>query len=542
MSRFATLSIKSKIVLIIVVVSFIVISITTTIISYVHMSDYKENLLHHSQIKAKLVGEYCITALSFNYPKRAEEILEKLKNDPSIIQADIYHSDLTPFASYPESENNHSYDARYTEAYAEFDGDTLNTYQPIAFNNEVYGYIHLQNFTSMSSKLRDQITMILILFAGVMLFALFIARALQSIISNPIISLSNIAHLISTNHDYSIRVKKVNSDEIGELFDNFNTLLSETEHKEIERNEAIRALQEHKETLETKVKERTDTLMSTQKELIDNAHKAGMADIASGALHNVGNILNSIKTSASLILEFHNNSGFSRFKQANTLLRDNFDTIEDFIIHDPKGKKLLMYYLEIEKMQESSEEQINSHIHRLIDKVNSSVDVIHAQQSYASATSLTEMYSVSEIIEDGLAMESSSIDKHGISIVKNYYPVPDVPIQRTKLIHIIINLINNAKEAMEEIPRTERTLSIEVVDQGSEITITVSDSGHGISPENLNNIFSHGFTTKEQGHGFGLHSCANYMTEMGGRMSVSSGKVLPGATFTLIFVKELDNT
>ncbi|MGL1902603.1 MAG: ATP-binding protein [Fibrobacterales bacterium] len=540
MKIFASLSIKSKIVLIITIVSFIVISITTSIISYVHISDYKENLLNQSQIKAKLVGDYSITALSFNYPKRAEEILEKLQNDPSIVQADIYNVDLTLFASYPRSENSRPHEIPYTESHDEFKGDILNTYQPIAFKNEVYGYIHLQYDTSLSSKLRDQVTMILLLLVGVMLLSLFIARTLQSIISNPIISLSNTAHLISNNHDYSIRVKKVNSDEIGDLYDNFNALLSETENKEIERNDAIEALQEHKETLEVKVKERTDTLMNTQKELIDNAHKAGMADIASGALHNVGNILNSIKTSASLIMEFHSNSGFSRFKQANTLLRDNMDTLEDFIIHNPKGKKLLMYYLELEKMQESSDEQITSHIYRLIDKVNSSVDVIHAQQSYASATSLTEMYSVSEIIEDGLAMESSSIDKHGISVNKNYSVVPNVPIQRTKLIHIIINLINNAKEAMEETPRSERFLSIEVVDQESEIAIHVSDSGHGISIENINNIFSHGFTTKKEGHGFGLHSCANYMTEMGGRMSVTSGKVLSGATFTLTFVKEIN--
>ncbi len=186
-------------------------------------------------------------------------------------------------------------------------------------------------------------------------------------------------------------------------------------------------------------------------------------------------------------------------------------------------------------MQTPIDTQITNHISRLIDKVNTSVDVIHSQQSYASSASLTELYNVCEVIEDGLSMESSSIEKQHITIVKNFDEIPEVLIQRTKLIHIFINLINNAKEAMANTITNDRTLKFNVFVRDNAVLVKVSDSGHGIPEEIIKNVFSHGFTTKKSGHGFGLHSCANYMTEMGGTMSVNSGDILSGATFTLEF-------
>ena len=63
--------------------------------------------------------------------------------------------------------------------------------------------------------------------------------------------------------------------------------------------------------------------------------------------------------------------------------------------------------------------------------------------------------------------------------------------------------------------------------------IAVIDTGIGISPENLTRIFAHGFTTRKDGHGFGLHSGALAAKELGGKLSVESAGLGQGASFVL---------
>jgi signal transduction histidine kinase len=65
------------------------------------------------------------------------------------------------------------------------------------------------------------------------------------------------------------------------------------------------------------------------------------------------------------------------------------------------------------------------------------------------------------------------------------------------------------------------------------VAIIVRDNGVGILPENLTRIFGHGFTTKKDGHGFGLHSGALAAKQMNGALSVQSAGPGKGAAFTL---------
>lgn len=276
-------------------------------------------------------------------------------------------------------------------------------------------------------------------------------------------------------------------------------------------------------------------LAAAQQELVEKAHQAGMADIATGTLHNVGNILNSVKTSAQIIGDILGSSSISGFQKANNMLRDNIDRIDDFITKNPKGKKLMQYYLKLEDGFNAEHKRTMEQITRLMDKVNAIVDVIAAQQSYAGASGLTEEYNLSEVVEDALTMQSGSTTRYGVSILKDFHDIPQVPIQKTKLVHILINLIKNAKESMIEIQQQHRKLTVSIDSNNGAIFLKINDTGSGIAHENLEKIFSHGFTTKQDGHGFGLHSSANYMKEMGGRMWAESEGEGKGATFVLRF-------
>ncbi len=276
-------------------------------------------------------------------------------------------------------------------------------------------------------------------------------------------------------------------------------------------------------------------LASAQQELIEKAHQAGMADIVIGTLHNVGNILNSITTSAEVMNNIIKTSNVASLKKANDLIRENRDNFEEFISNDPKGKKLAEYYLAIEEAIFNEHKEVKKHLSRLNNKVNTITEVILSQESYAGASSLTEAYQLTGIIDDALAMQAASLETSNITVIRDYNHVPKIMIQKSKLIHIFFNLINNAKDAMLNIPLEARQLTISVNKDDKAVFARISDMGHGISKQNIERIFSHGFTTKNIGHGFGLHSCANYMTEMGGRMWAESQGEGKGATMVLRF-------
>lgn len=362
------------------------------------------------------------------------------------------------------------------------------------------------------------------------IFFLFFSRIAirqAAAITKPLGELTQAAHTIASG-DYTEPLKTVSDDEIGKLAQNFETMRQ--------------TVKQYTGNLENMVSERTAQLKEAQQELIEKAHQAGMADIATGTLHNVGNILNSVKTSTQVMSDLIHESQISSLTKANDLLRENMNNLEDFICNNPKGKKLLHYYQKLEEVFAAEREEMIKHIQRLNIKVDAIVEVIAAQQAYAGTSSLTEEFPLVDIIDDALTMQSGSIERYNITIVKNYNVQPRIPVQKVKLVHILINLINNAKEAMLQTPPDQRKLIITIDrDTTGAVIVKISDTGHGISRENLDRIFSHGFTTRKDGHGFGLHSSANYMTEMHGEMHAESEGINKGATFFLKFLPSAEN-
>ncbi|MBU3915503.1 PAS domain S-box protein [bacterium] len=286
----------------------------------------------------------------------------------------------------------------------------------------------------------------------------------------------------------------------------------------------------------SKRKQAEAKLLEAQSELVENAHRAGMADIAAGTLHNIGNLLNSIKTSAQSARTLLNESSIINFRKANALLKENMGNIESFIADDPKGKKLLEYYLHLEDIFNVEHRKIAEDVDRVNRKIDSVMDVINLQQNYAGFGSLSERYSLEKLIDDVLEIQSETLKSLSIHVEKTMKKIPTVYVQKTKLLHILVNLVKNAAEAMKDIPLADRKLRISLEQSGEEfVSIKIHDNGAGITKELQRKVFSFGFTTKEEGHGFGLHSSAIYMADMGGEISVESGGTTPGTCFTLRF-------
>jgi len=159
--------------------------------------------------------------------------------------------------------------------------------------------------------------------------------------------------------------------------------------------------------------------------------------------------------------------------------------------------------------------------------------IVATQQSYAGVSGIIESCDVDAALDDAVQLNSSSFDRHRIVVVRDYAAASKVDLDKQKLLQILVNLIKNAKDSLVESTSQRRTLTLTTRVRGDKLTIEVADTGLGVARENLTRIFSHGFTTKKHGHGFGLHSCANAAKEMGGGLSVRSDGPGMGATFTL---------
>ncbi|WP_209388407.1 two-component regulator propeller domain-containing protein [Rhodohalobacter sp. SW132] len=304
----------------------------------------------------------------------------------------------------------------------------------------------------------------------------------------------------------------------------------------------VMQVQQQNRLLEREVAERTEDLKETlrklkesQKAVVDKAHKAGMAEIAAGVLHNVGNVLTSVNTSALLIKEKADRSKLTGLVNANQILRENIDRLDEFIANDPRSKPLMEYYLKLEEPLLQEHRDLVYQAERLSEKIKIINEVIAAQQNYAGASMFEDHISLTDVIENALSLQAGSIERHGLNVVQDFKTRSSVKAQRAKLIHVLVNLFKNAKEAMEENHPENRTIQIKTWQDDQHIYLTVTDNGSGIKPAHLQKVFSHSFTTKKDGHGFGLHSSANYMQEMGGSIEAVSEGLGKGSVFKLTF-------
>lgn len=276
-----------------------------------------------------------------------------------------------------------------------------------------------------------------------------------------------------------------------------------------------------------------EKLDASYRRLMEQAHKKGMADISTGILHNIGNILNNVNVTTYSLARLLDDNAINDLIRANTLLSSKFDDLDEFIRSDPKGRTLMQFYVSLTDVFENFRNKLLENVERLSNRINLIDEIITAQQSYTTVKSNLTALDLMAVAEDVLKMHQITIEKHGIQVIRNYGRIIKALANRTKLFHVITNIVKNAVEAMESTPVEYRKLSIDVTAESDKVFLRISDSGNGIAPGHLEDIFAYGFTTKADGHGFGLHSCANYMTEMNGRLWAESNGKGMGATFVL---------
>ena len=178
--------------------------------------------------------------------------------------------------------------------------------------------------------------------------------------------------------------------------------------------------------------------------------------------------------------------------------------------------------------------QVLQELSTLTQNVEHIKEIVSMQQSYAQVSGVLEILDPTELLEDGIRMHSAAYVRHAVKVIREYSKVPRINVDRHKALQVLTNLLHNAKYACEDKGAGDRTVRVRLgLSAPDRIRIEVEDNGVGIAPENLTRIFAFGFTTRRNGHGFGLHSGALAAREMGGSLQACSQGVGHGATFTL---------
>ncbi len=262
---------------------------------------------------------------------------------------------------------------------------------------------------------------------------------------------------------------------------------------------------------------------------------AGKADIANSVLHNIGNVLNSVNVSASLMETKLEKSKITQFLMANQLLEEHMENLADFFTNHPKGKILPQFFLRLGDELAKEGKLLSAEVRKVASMTNTMRDIIETQQMLAKMGS-SETQDLIQVIEEALGTQQDAINRMGVVVTRNFQTGRPIRAQRAKLIHVFINIIKNGIEAMVDLSREERILILETGEsEEGAIFCRIIDQGIGMGPDIMDRIFSHGFTTKKDGHGFGLASCAKAMEEMKGRIEVESEGPGMGSCFSLYF-------
>jgi predicted ATPase/signal transduction histidine kinase len=302
-------------------------------------------------------------------------------------------------------------------------------------------------------------------------------------------------------------------------------------YADIQRAEA--ALRRANDELERRVEERTRELRQAQAQLVDTARSAGMAEVATSVLHNVGNVLTSAVINVQVMNQTLGSSRLGRLKQVSALLGEHREALADFLTRDPRGGRLPDYLAALSEELGHEQAELQESLDAMGKHIEHIRAIVQLQQTYARSSLVTEECDLAVLVEDALSIQLPALRRHGVNVTRDLAQVPRTRVDKHKLLQILVNLISNAKNAMSAVPEDKRELRVRLSLTGNVARIQVADNGTGIDPEVRGKLFMQGFTTREGGHGLGLHSSALAARMMGGHLSLESDGVGKGATATL---------
>lgn len=470
-----------------------------------------------------IVADNLAGPVAFGDTRAALEVLGSLKAKPQIEAACVRtragESLATTGVNPPD-------DAEFSREGIRFAGWRLVIIVPVRVGAEAVGTLGLRaNFhPTFAASFRTFLLALGAICAGAFAIALAVGSSLQKLITQPVQRLSIAASRIGEQHDYSVRVEKLGDDELGLLTDTFNRMLERLQSVDAELRRANAALTQE-----------IDERRRLQSQLLEASRLAGMAEVATGVLHNVGNVLTSVNVSAGLMREQLEGSRVTMLSRTADLIRANQANLGHFFTQDERGQRVPSFLANIAAEITSEHARLSDELVGLSRNIDHIKEIVALQQNYAKPCAVFEKLNPCELFDHAVAIHRTSLERHEIEIARSYPARPIIfDTDRHKVLQILTNMVSNAIHATKVNPAGGRLihLSFRLEPEGN-LALEVRDNGAGISAENLAQIFRQGFTTRSDGHGFGLHSGALIAQSLGGKLSADSAGAGLGATFTL---------
>ena len=279
-------------------------------------------------------------------------------------------------------------------------------------------------------------------------------------------------------------------------------------------------------------------LRETQKTLVELAHRAGMAEIATGVLHNVGNVLNSVKVSSQFLREKVEGSKVNGLEKVVELFKEHENDLNSFITLDEKGKMLPLYLIKVKEALKAEQDTYLDELYNLNTGITHIEEIVAVQQDYAGVSGVTEMISLSKMMDDVVKMYHDIFSTNKIEVCKNYSKVAPILIEKGKLMQVFVNILKNAEESLIMKEENNKIIKINISEDKESQKIEIIDNGVGIKEEDLTRIFLYGYSTKKNSKGFGLHTSALTVAEFNGKIFANSDGEGKGAKFTVIIQKK----
>ena len=530
------MTIRHKLTAIIMVTSVSALTLVTGAYALREWNGIRSNTLSKLSSHAAVMAESCKAALIFEDAGHAQKLLSALSAESSISYACVLTKEGEVLATHLRSSDQSGPEIVPTleEGY-HFGGTVLDIVKGIDLDGETIGTLFIRaDISDLYAKLSQNFRIGGLAVLAVILATYLVSSRLQRIISDPILYLASSAEFVSESKDFSLRVHQHSNDEVGQLVKAFNVMLEQVEERDALLTHTNKGLADQTAALTREIAERKQKeveLKDMQKDLISASHRAGMAEVATDVLHNVGNVLNSVNVSTNYIKEKLATSKTTNLGKVVGLMDRHSEDLGAFLSEDKQGKLIHNYLRELVKLIALEQEDVTDKLLSLKKNVDHIKDIVQTQQSYARAGGVLICLDIHEVIRDAIGVNATALERQGVQVVSEFEELPEVFIDKQRVLQILVNLLSNGLEALSKIDDRERRLTISCHRHGDHrLFIQVADNGMGIASETLTKVFSHGFTTKKEGHGFGLHSGVLAAQEMGGSLTVHSegpGQRLP---------------
>ncbi|MGA1844317.1 MAG: ATP-binding protein [bacterium] len=506
-SSFQSISIKRKLILIILLTSWITLLVASIAFIAKDIVTFRQAMVKDVTSIAQVVGMNSSGALVFNDPRTAENNLSALRSKPNVTFACIYDRDGTVFATFFGKDTGDAFTPpppQKTGHY--FQKGHLCLFQQILLEQEMIGTIFIQtDLSEIHSRIKQSGAIVGIIISVAFLLAMMLSFLLHRVVSEPVLNLAMIAKTISKERDYSIRAHKRGQDEIGTLIDGFNEMLDEIQKRDNE-------LESHREHLEEMVADRTAKLKRQQKDLKEALNRAEQLTIEAQSANRAKS-------------EFLANMSHEIRTPMNAIL--GFTDLLDSRINDREQKAYL-------KSIKSSGKSLLTLINDILDlsKIESGKMELQLEP--------VNPYSIFSEIKH---IFSPNIFDKGINFFLEVDPTlpANLLLDEVRLRQILFNLVGNAVKFTDKgyIKLSARNMAKQEEKDTVDVMIVVEDTGIGIAPGSLKTIFEafrqqDGQSTKIYGGtGLGLAISKRLVEMMGGVISVQSTP-RKGSTFEIL--------